>query len=150
MVQLLIKTSPPPSLDGLTIQVDEYETRNGESVLLGSYEVEYKGDQAIAWEEDEQAYISEKYIYEKTGPTTGKLTVSEEGDYYEVNFTFTTQDTGTGTWKEEDAESGDYEGTLKFEIIGNDYHHQDDEHEFVKLEDVKTFVDPTLSEFASA
>ena len=41
-----------------------------------------------------------------------------------MNFTFTTQDTGTGTWKEEDAESGDYEGTLKFEIIRNAGDHQ--------------------------
>jgi hypothetical protein len=113
---LLGKGYSPESLTGLTIRYNEIEIVSGQEEDLGWQEGRFSDNMLSAWDDDEGAEVSEPYTYRKTGESTGTLRIEESGEVYEALLTFTSDESGKGTWTEKD-EEGSFGGRLTFEII---------------------------------
>jgi len=65
---------------------------------------------------DEQQEVQEPYSYQRTGPNTAKITMQSSGEIYVAYLTFTSQNSATGTWEEQE-EGVTYSGSLTFDIV---------------------------------
>ena len=101
----------PSTIADMTMSLNEYPD-SPES----ADEVYFSNSHQFRYDEDIKKEVSEPYSYVRTGPNTGKITIQESGGVYIVNLTFTSQNSGTGTWEE--TEDGDtYSGNLTFDIV---------------------------------
>jgi hypothetical protein len=101
----------PSTIADMTMNINEYP----DSPELVD-EVYFTKSHQFRYDKDIEKEVSEPYSFERTGPNTGRITIQEPGGVYVGNLTFTSQNSGIGTWEE--TEEGDtYSGNLTFDIV---------------------------------
>jgi hypothetical protein len=105
----------PSTIADMNVRIHE-EQNLPEYSDYGVDDIYYSDGLLFRYDRDEQQQVQEPYSYERTGPNTAKIRMQSSGELYVADLTFTSENSATGTWEEQE-DGVTYSGSLTFDIV---------------------------------